>query len=88
MIKKLDECKDNPEKSSTTKVGEHVPCRYSMSAVWVFDNIENKDDVYRGKNCMKKFCKSLREHTIKIINFEKKKMLPLTSKEYISYRNQ
>ena len=30
-------------------------------------------DVYRGKYCMKKFCEYLREHTMNIINFKKKK---------------
>ena len=30
LIKKVDECKNNPEKSSTTEVGEHVPCLYLM----------------------------------------------------------
>ena len=30
---------------------------------------------------MKKFCESLREHARSIIDFEKKKMLPLTRKE-------
>ena len=30
---------------------------------------------------MKKFCKDLREHATKIINYEKKKMIPLTTKE-------
>ena len=35
--------------------------------------MENKHDVYKGKDCMKKFCESLREHAIKIINFIKKK---------------
>ena len=30
---------------------------------------------------MKKFCKDLREHATKIINYEKKKMIPLTIKE-------
>ena len=29
---------------------------------------------YRGKDCMKKFCKLLEEQTMKIINFKKKKM--------------
>ena len=29
---------------------------------------------------MKKFCKGLREHTTKIINYEKKDMIPLTKK--------
>ena len=31
-------------------------------------------DVYRGKDCMKKFCESLREHAMKVIKFKKKKV--------------
>ena len=50
-----------------------------MSAIWAFDHIENKHTLYCGKDCMKKFCESLREHTKNIIDFEKKKMLPLRS---------
>ena len=73
LIKRIDVCKNNFEKSSTTKVGEHIPCGYSMSTIWKFDGIENKHDVYSGEDCMKKFCESLWEHTMKIINFEKKK---------------
>ena len=30
---------------------------------------------------MEKFCKDLRQHTTKIINYEKKNMIPLTKKE-------
>ena len=26
LIKKIDGCANNPEKSSTTKIGEHIPC--------------------------------------------------------------
>ena len=37
---------------------------------------------------MKKFNEPLREHSINILNFEKEKMIPLTSKEYESYFNQ
>ena len=44
-----------------------------MSAISSFKNIENKHGVYRGKDCMEKFCKSLTEHAMKIINFKKKK---------------
>ena len=33
---------------------------------------------------MKMFCESLRQHVIKIVNCEKKKMIPLTNKEYES----
>ena len=52
------------------KVGEHIPSVFSMSIILSFTSIENKHDVYRGKDCMKKFCKFLREHTFKTINFK------------------
>ena len=71
LIKKIDGCKNNPENSSTTKVGEHVPSDFSMPAMSSFKSIENKHDVYRGKYCMKKFCKSFREHAMEIINYMK-----------------
>ena len=50
----------NPENSSTTKIGQHVPCEYLMSFIQAFDNIEHI--LYRGEDCMKKLCTSLREY--------------------------
>ena len=44
-----------------------------MPAIFLFRSIENKHDIYGGKDCMKRFCDSLREHPMKIINFKKKK---------------
>ena len=44
-----------------------------MSTMLSFKSIEHKDDVYRGKDCMKKFCESSREQAMRIISFEKKK---------------
>ena len=43
-----------------------------MSKISLLKSTENKYDVYRGKDCMKKFCESLREHAMKIISFKKK----------------
>ena len=37
---------------------------------------------------MESFCKDLREHTMKIINYEKKEMIPLTDEENKSYKKQ
>ena len=81
LIKKIDECANNPENSPTKKIEKHIPCGYSVSTIWAFDHIENKHTLYRGKDCMKKFCESLREHAKNIIDFQKKIMLPLTKKE-------
>ena len=44
-----------------------------MSAIWGFDQIENKDTLCHRKNYMQKYCESLREQAKNIIDFEKKK---------------
>ena len=41
-------------------VGEHVPSGFVISTAPSFKSIENNHDVYRGKDCMEKVCKSLR----------------------------
>ena len=61
LIRKIYRCVNNPENFSTTKIGEHIPCGYSMPPIWTFDHIENKHTSYREKYCMKKFCTSLRK---------------------------
>ena len=33
LIKKIDGCENNPEKSSTRKIGKHIPCEYLMSTI-------------------------------------------------------
>ena len=37
LIRKIDSCANNPENSSTTKIGENIPCGYFKN-----NNIENK----------------------------------------------
>ena len=69
LIEKIDGCKNNPEKSSMTNVSEHIPSGFSMSTIPSFKDTENKHYVYRGKDCMKKFFKALREHAMKIISY-------------------
>ena len=55
-----------------------------MSTIWRY-HIEDKLILYYGKDCKKKFFTSLREHAKNIIDFEKKKMLPLTKEELKSH---
>ena len=52
-----------------------------MSAISSLRSIENKHNLYRGKDCMKKFCEPLREHAMKIINFKNKQKNKLLTKE-------
>ena len=51
----------------------HTSSGYSMFQHCSFDPTKSKLDCYRGKDCMEKFCKDLRQHATRIINYEKKK---------------
>ena len=46
-----------------------------------FDATKNKLDCYRGKDCVKMFLKDLKKHATKIINYRKRKTIPLTYAE-------
>ena len=63
LIKKIDGCANNLEKN----------LQIFNTKIWAFDHIENKHILYRGEDCMKKFCESLWEHAKNITDFEKKK---------------
>ena len=88
LLEKISTCYNDFEESSTTEINKHKPSGYSLFTHCSFDKTKNKLDCYRGDNCMKKFCKDLREHATKIINYEKKKMIPLTKKEEKNHNKQ
>ena len=79
---------NNPNESSTTKINKHTLSGYSKFTSCSFNESKNKLNYYRGKDCMKKFCKDLKEHAARIINYEKKKIIPLTKEEKINYNDQ
>ena len=84
----MSTCINNPNELSTTEINKHTPLGYSIITHCSFDESQNKLNYYRKDDCMNKFCKDLREHGTKIINYEKKKMIPLTTKEKIYHNKQ
>ena len=87
IIQKIHGCKNNPENSSTAKVSEHIPSGFSMSPISSLRIIKIKHGIYSSKDCIKKFCESLREYPMEIINFNKKKKLLLTKEQQGSHEN-
>ena len=88
LLEKMSTCINNPNESSTTKINKHTPSSSSIFTHCLFDKSKNQLNYYRGKDCMKKFSIDLREHVSKIINYEKKKMIPLTTEEKIYHNKQ
>ena len=88
LLEKMSTCQNNPNESSTTEINKHTPSGYSIFTHCSFDQSKNKLDHYRGKDCMKPFSKDLRTHATKVINYEKKKMISLTTEEKIYHNEQ
>ena len=88
LLQKIKSCQNNPEKSYTEKKSVDKPSGYSLITCCSFDKSRNERKFYRGKVCMKIFCNDLKDQAKKIINYEKKEMIPLTDKEKESYENQ
>ena len=88
LLEKMHSCQNNLEKSYTEKKAKHTPSGYSLLTKSSFDATENKLDSYRGKDCMKTFGKDLRDHAMKIINYEEKEMILLISEENEHYETQ
>ena len=74
LLEKMSTCINKSNKSSTTKINKHILSGYSIFTSCSFDKSRNKLIYYRGKDCMKKFCKDLKEHATRIINYEKKRL--------------
>ena len=74
LREKNDGSKNNHESSFTTKVDEYIPSGSSMPTTSSFKSIKIKHNVHRGKDCLEKFCESLREHVMKIINLKMKQL--------------
>ena len=75
LLEKISTCINNPS-------------GYKIFTSCSFDESKNKLNHYRGKDCMKKFCKDLKELATRIIDHEKKKIIPLTKEEKINYNDQ
>ena len=72
LLKKVQSSQNNPENSDTEKKLKHKPSGYAWYSICSFDDTKNRRYFYRRKDCIKKFCKDLKELGTEIINFEEK----------------
>ena len=73
LLKNLQSYQNNPKNSYTERKAKHEPSGWAMFTRCSFDSTKNKLDYYRGIDCIKALCKKLKDHALKIINYEKKR---------------
>ena len=65
-------CQNNFEKSYTEEKTKPASSGYSIFTSCLIDSIKKFVDCRRFEDCIERFCKDLREHAMKKINFENK----------------
>ena len=88
LLEKISTCYNNPDLSSTAKINQHVPSGYSIFTNCSFDKSYNNLSHYNGEDCMKRFCKDLKDHATRIVDFKRKFITPLTKDEQDSYEKK
>ena len=68
ILEEISTCSNDPKKSSTSKISKQTPSGFSLFTYRSFDKTKNKLDHYRDKDCMKVFCKTLKEHFERIMH--------------------
>ena len=88
MLKKEQSCQNNPEKSYTEKKAKHESSDYSLSLICSFDATKNRHNFFKGKDCIERFCKDVKELAIEISNYREHEMISLTDEEIKFYKRQ
>ena len=69
LLKKYNLLKTTQKHLTKRKKARHEPSGWAMFTRCSFDKKENKLKYYRGKDCIEKLCKKLKECAMKIINY-------------------
>ena len=88
LLLKILSCQNNLKNFYTERKAKHEPSGWAIFTRCSFDATKNKLDYYRRMDCIKMLCKKLKDHSLKIINYERKEMIPLTEEEIKSYEEQ
>ena len=60
LLIKEQSCQNNLEKSYAERKAKHEPSSYALSLICSFGSANNRDYLYRGKDCVENFCKKLK----------------------------
>ena len=77
----------NPRISSTHGVNIHTSSGWCIRSEFAYGNVKDPLKLYRGKDCISKFCKHIIEEACRLYNsFPKKTMAPLTKSQLREYK--
>ena len=82
ILEPIQDPENDPSISSTRSINNHVPSGWCVRSEFAYGKVKNKLKLYRGKDCVKKFCDHVIGEAKRLYSsFPEKRMKPLTLKE-------
>ena len=76
----------NPSQPYTVKVNKHIPKGWGVYSTFAYGKVENPKRVYRGRDCIERFCIHIKEEARRLYHmFPEKPMDPLTRRQQRTY---
>ena len=83
----LRERSPGPGKAYTKEVNQHIPSGFCVYSKFTYGKVENPLRLYRGEDCVEKFCGHIKEEAKRLYHmFPEKPMDPLTNGQWKSYK--
>ena len=77
----------DPKESYTKEVKQHIPSGFCIYSKFAYGHVENPLKLYRGKDCVEKFCDYIRQEAHWLYHmFPEKPMDPLTQDQWTRYK--
>ena len=81
------ECSPDPSEPYTKEVSQHIPSGFCIYSKFAYGKVENPLRLYRGEDCVEKFCSHIKEEAHRRYHmFPEKPMEPLTNKQWARYK--
>ena len=77
----------NPEEPYTSKVNQHILSEFCYYSKFAYGEVQNPLKLYRGKDCVGKFCDNIRQEAHRLYHmFPEKPMDPLTQDQWTTLK--
>ena len=77
----------DPEEPYTSKVNQHIPSGWCVYSKFAYGEVQNPLKLYRGKDCIEKFCDYIKEEAKRLYHmFLEKPMDILTNEQWTRYK--
>ena len=77
----------DPSKPYTKEVNQHIPSGLCIYSNFAYGEVENPLRLYRGEDCVQKFCEYIKEEAKRLYHmFSEKPMDSLTKKQWKRYK--